>query len=90
MMQAAFENVIKRIIFFMDTTFNLLNNSDLAKSEIVTWAQVRDLVNAANPSLAEIIDELKPSVKHTLIFASYPFGSNIFDKGELYIPMALP
>lgn len=70
----------------MDITRPSSEYSRLAKSEIVTWDQVRDLVKLANPILAKIIDEFKPSANHTLILASYPFGSNIFDKGELYIP----
>lgn len=52
----------------------------------VTWDKVRKQVMKINPTLAQIIDEFDPSSKYTLIQASYPYGTNIRDKGDLYLP----
>ncbi len=53
-----------------------------------TWEEVREKVKTVNPVLADIIDEFKPSDKHTFIKASYPFGQPIRSKGLLYLPTA--
>ncbi len=59
---------------------------DLAWHKEVTWDEVRDEVMKVNPTLASIIDEFNPSSKYPLILASYPFGTNIRNKGELLLP----
>ncbi|HVV69591.1 MAG TPA: hypothetical protein VHE99_11280 [Gammaproteobacteria bacterium] len=59
---------------------------ELVWQKEVTWDKVRDKVMEINPALASIIDEFSPSSKYTLILASYPFGTNIRNKGELFLP----
>lgn len=58
----------------------------LTRIEEVTWGQVRDKVAQIKPTLAAIIDEFNPKKQNTLIKAWYPFGINIRDKGQLYLP----
>ena len=56
--------------------------------EETTWQQVKKEVSEANPKLAKIIEELKPSSQHTFIKAYYPFGANIRQDSKLNLPLA--
>lgn len=62
------------------------NCKNLVTHKEITWNKARPLVIRANPELAQIIDELNPSPQHTLILATYPYGTNIRDKGQSYFP----
>ncbi len=54
--------------------------------EVLTWQQVRDEVAAVNTTFAKIIDELDPDDSHILYKVKYPYGSQILQNGELYLP----
>lgn len=51
-----------------------------------TWEEVREQVRHVNPHLSVIIDELSPNPEFTLYKMSYPFGSNILKRGDLWLP----
>ncbi len=50
------------------------------------WEDVRGQVLQVNPELAHIIDKLSPGPEFTLYKMTYPFGSQILHKGDLYLP----
>lgn len=56
--------------------------------EEVTWKQVKKEVLKANPKLAKIIEESKPSSQHTFIKVRYPFGVNIRQNSKLNLPLS--
>lgn len=64
------------------------NNVDEAAFNIqeLTWEQVRKDIKKANPKLFEIIEQLDPSKKLTLVKARYPYGENIVDRAVLQLP----
>lgn len=51
-----------------------------------TWGEVRQQVSQVNPHFSAIIDELSPGPEFTLYKMSYPFGSSILKRGDLYLP----
>lgn len=51
-----------------------------------TWKEVRTQVMDVNPQLARIIDNLSPGPEFTLYKMTYPFGSRILHRGDLYLP----
>lgn len=58
-----------------------------ASLEQVTWEQVRDKVIRVNPTIAELIDAIKPNHAHNKLFiARYPFGSKLVEAGTLLLP----
>jgi len=54
--------------------------------ETITWSKIKDRVFDANPSLAEMIDKIKPSPKNPFYLARYQFGDNILREGFLQFP----
>jgi hypothetical protein len=56
------------------------------KLKAYTWEDIRLEVKHVNPVLARIIDNLSPSSEFKLYKCSYPFGSEILKKGDLYLP----
>lgn len=60
-------------------------NMKRGKVEELQWQDVRDDFRKANLPLANIIDELNLTKKHTFIKAKYPFGSKIVYRGLLHI-----
>ena len=59
-----------------------------ATSEKSTWKDIRSKVAHIRPELTKIIDELDPQDDFPLIFASYPYGRKIVDKGTIQLPAA--
>ncbi|MCW5589745.1 MAG: hypothetical protein KIT27_08805 [Legionellales bacterium] len=53
-----------------------------------SWDDVREQVNFLNPSLAQAIDTLSLTKNHVLYQVDYPFGFEIFQKGEFHFPHA--
>jgi hypothetical protein len=51
-----------------------------------TWDDVRKQVMSVNPEFARIIDKLSPGPEFTLYKVTYPYGSHILQKGDLYLP----
>jgi hypothetical protein len=54
--------------------------------EEYTWEKVRKSVLRVNPELAKIIDDLSIDASYTFFQASYPYGSQIVEKGEFCLP----
>lgn len=54
--------------------------------EELTWDQVRDDVMKVNPEFAAVVDRLSPSKEYTVFKATYPYGSEILKRGDLYVP----
>lgn len=57
--------------------------------KVSQWDDVRSEVRMVNPTLARIIDKLSPGPEFTLYKMSYPFGSRILQRGDLYLPSKL-
>ncbi len=60
----------------------------LAYLEELNWSEVKEDVEKYNPELANIIDSIKLTTKHTFIKARYPYGKRILFHGDLYLPTA--
>lgn len=54
--------------------------------EELTWEQVRNDVIKVNPEFAAVVDKLSPGKEYTVFKATYPYGSEILKKGDLYLP----
>ena len=52
----------------------------------LTWQQVRERVQQANPTLCALIDEVNPSDDYAFYVAYYPYGALIGDDKTTYIP----
>jgi hypothetical protein len=52
----------------------------------LTWQQVRERVQVANPTLCALIDEVNPSDDYAFYVAYYPYGALIGDDKTTYIP----
>lgn len=50
------------------------------------WMDVEKDVSKVNPELASIINDLSPSSEFTFYKVKYPFGSQILQRGDLYLP----
>lgn len=46
-----------------------------------SWSEVGNVARAADPILADIIDELSPSAKYGFYIVEYPYGDSILNKG---------
>ena len=58
---------------------------ELALQEL-TWKKVRASVKQVNPKLFEVIEQLSPDDSYTFFKAAYPYGSEILQKGKLFLP----
>lgn len=56
------------------------------KLEKLVWKDIRSEVQAVNPELAKIIDELNPSSKHWLTKVTYPYGAEVMKRSLLMLP----
>ena len=59
---------------------------DQSYLEEICWNDVRKRVEAYNPTLCKIIDNLNPAKKLTLFKAKYSYGDEIIKKGKLHLP----
>lgn len=65
----------------------MLKKLDKAKGLVrVYWQDVRDRVEKVAPTLAKIIDDLKPGKTLPLYLAYYPYGALIADSEAFYLP----
>lgn len=51
-----------------------------------TWKQIRADVKNVNPELANVIDEIDPGKEYTIFKLTYPYGAEILQKGNLFLP----
>ena len=61
------------------------NSKRKLKYEIHTWKTARLLVKKANPDLFDQIEELNPDDSYKLILLRYNYGSQILNKGGLFL-----
>lgn len=54
--------------------------------EVLTWADVRSEVVAANKELASIIDSISPNSSYKFVRANYAYGDLIVKNGTLQLP----
>lgn len=47
----------------------------------VTWDEISQVMQATNPTLKEIINEISPAKKYPLYIGEYPYGALILDQG---------
>ncbi len=58
----------------------------LASFKQIQWKEARSAVNAVNPELAKIIDEIDPGKELTLYLGSFPYGYEYLKGGKFFIP----
>ena len=58
----------------------------ISKIDSLSWKEARQEVRNLNSTLADIIDQVSPNPTHKLFRISYPYGFEIFQKGELQLP----
>lgn len=52
----------------------------------LNWEQARPYWLDRQPEFVELVDELSPDDKHCFYLATYPFGSEILQQGDFYLP----
>jgi len=59
------------------------SNLDLQTTD---WQSIRERVHKLNPDFATLIDKINPDSSFKMYIAKYPFGAQILDNGEFYLP----
>lgn len=52
----------------------------------LTWDQARPFWLESQPEFVALVDELAPSDEHCFYLATYPFGSELLQQGDFYLP----